>query len=205
MISMMIPEIVFYVFAAGIVGAGVGVISARNPVHSALSLVAAFVFSAVLWILLQAEFLGLILVLVYVGAVMTLLLFVVMMLRLDVSLKKGFIKHVLFALVCALIILGLMVSVLGPNHFGSQLFPEPAAWPANYSNMQALGAVLYTQYVYPFELAAVILLVALIAAIALTYRGPRSRKKQLPEEQVLVKKSDRLRIVSVPPLKKDGE
>lgn len=205
-ISLALQQILFYVFAAFVVVSALMVIIAHNPVHSALFLVAAFVGSAGLWILLQAEFLGLILVLVYVGAVMTLFLFVVMMLKLDFqALKKGFVRFLPFAIFVALVLLWLMIQALGPGEFSLDQFSKPVAHAADYSNMSELGSVLYTQYLYPFELAAVILLVALIAAIGLTFRGPRARKRQIPEEQMLVSRAERLRIVEVAPASKPGE
>lgn len=197
-LGIAVQQAVFFMLAAMVLTSALMVILARNPVHSVLYLVMAFVGSAGLWILLEAEFLGLILILVYVGAVMTLFLFVVMMLKVDlVATKKGFVRFLPLAVIVSVILFALMTLAVGPRQFGLVQNPLPAPHLADYSNLKELGLVLYTQYFYPFELAAVILLVALIAAIGLTHRDPQNRKQQIPEQQMLVRKQDRLRIISM--------
>jgi NADH-quinone oxidoreductase subunit J len=169
-------------------------------VHAALFLVLAFFTSAAIWLLLEAEFLALALVLVYVGAVMVLFLFVVMMLDVNVApLREGFIRYLpVGALVAGLCALELYLVVGSDRLFGTQAFPPPRPAGAAYSNTEEIGAVLYTTYVYPFEIAAVILLVAIIAAIALTLRRRKDVRPQRPEEQVRVRREDRVRLVSLP-------
>ena len=176
---------IFYVFAAIMVFAGTMVVSVRNPVHAALFLVLAFFSSAALWLLLEAEFLAIVLVLVYVGAVMVLFLFVVMMLDINVApLREGFIRYLPVGILVAVLIAVQLSLVVGSQYFNLDTFPAPAAQPADYSNTKELGSVLYTVYVYPFEVAAAILLVAIIAAIALTMRRRSNVKHQKPERQV---------------------
>lgn len=194
---------VFYICSTLMVVFALMVILSPNPVRGALFLVATFLMSSVIWILLEAEFLGLILILVYVGAVMTLFLFVVMMLNLDViSLKKSLVNYVPIAAIVIAAILGMLLYAVGPSHFGLAHMPLPPAEPANYSNTKELGMLLYTHYAYPFEVAGVILLVAIIAAITLSYRGRVNRKSQRPSDQVNVNPKDRVRIVSLPSEKK---
>ena len=195
---MMVPDVMFYIFAAILTGAAAMVVVVRNPVHAALFLVLAFFTSACLWVLLEAEFLAITLVLVYVGAVMVLFLFVVMMLDINLApMREGFIKYLPVGLVVAALLLAELALVLGPQRFGLQMVPAPTPHDANYSNTKELGRLLYTDYVYPFEIAAVILLVAIVAAIALTMRARRQTKYVRPEMQVNVKREDRLRIVKV--------
>ncbi len=196
---MNFETIIFYVFAAILVFAALRVIMARNPVHSALFLVLAFFTAAAIWMLLRAEFLAITLVLVYVGAVMVLFLFVVMMLDINLDqMRAGFWSYLpLGATVAALMVLE-MALVLGGHYFGLEELPAPADPGAGYSNTRELGLVLYTDYVYPFELAAVVLLVAIIAAIALTMRKRKDTKYQDPSRQVRVKRADRVRLVSMP-------
>jgi NADH-quinone oxidoreductase subunit J len=197
-----IDTIVFYLFAALSVFAAVRVITARNPVHAALFLVLAFFSMSGIWLLLEAEFLAITLVLVYVGAVMVLFLFVVMMLDVDlVQLREGFWRWFPFGIVLAIGIVAEMVWVLGGRQT-AETGAKIARHAADYSNTKELGRLIYTDYVYPFELAAVMLLVAIVAAIALTLRQRRVAKRQDPSKQVLVKSIDRLRIVSVPSSKK---
>jgi NADH-quinone oxidoreductase subunit J len=197
-----IETIVFYLFAALSVLAAVRVITARNPVHAALFLVLAFFSMAGIWLLLEAEFLAITLVLVYVGAVMVLFLFVVMMLDIDlVQLREGFWRWFPFGIALALAMVGEMVWVLGGRQT-AQTGANIVKHTAEYSNTKELGRLIYTDYVYPFELAAVLLLIAIVAAIALTLRHRRTAKKQDPGKQVLVKSKDRLRIVSVVSSKK---
>ena len=193
---MAFTDLVFYVFAAIAVFAGVRVISSRNPVHSAMYLVLAFFTTSALWLLLEAEFLAITLVLVYVGAVMVLFLFVVMMLDINlVPLREGFARYLPVGIAVGGIIVIEMIMVLSTRYGDT---PKPVPHPAGYSNTEELGGVLYTVYVYPFELAAVILLVAIIAAITLTLRRRPGTKHQDPAKQVAVKRADRVRLVKVP-------
>jgi NADH-quinone oxidoreductase subunit J len=192
----------FYVFAAILVFASLRVVTARNPVHAVLWLVLAFFTAAEHWLMLRAEFLAIVLVLVYVGAVMVLFLFVVMMLDINFdNLRKQFRSYLpVAATVGALVLIEMALTLLGTRlavPAGSA--PGPAAGG---SNTKALGALVYTEYVYPFEIAAVILLVAIIAAIALTHRKRRETKYQNPAEQVKVRPGDRLRILDLPSEKK---
>ena len=201
----MFEATVFYAFGLILLVAALCVITARNPVHAALVLVLAFFTAAGIWMLLRAEFLAIVLVLVYVGAVMVLFLFVVMMLDINLDrLREGFWSYLpLGALVGVLMVIE-MVMVLGGKYFGLQQLPNPADPGAAYSNTKELGRILYTDYVYPFELAAVILLVAIVAAIALTLRGRKDSKHQEPSQQIAVKRADRVRLVSMPSEKKDN-
>ncbi len=195
---MSFEQFVFYLFSAAMLGSALMVITLRNPVHAALSLVLTFVSGAALWLLLEAEFLAITLVLVYVGAVMVLFLFVVMMLDVNLArLREGFVKLLPVGVLAALLVVGMMIYVVGPANFGLDQVAEPAGHPADYSNTRELGLVLYTVYVYPFEIAAVILLVAIIAAILLALRKRPSSKQQNPDLQIAVRKEDRLRIVQV--------
>lgn len=193
-------QFIFYVFAAVACASAVSVITVRNPVHSVLSLVVTFFAMAGVWMTLRAEFLALILLLVYVGAVMTLFLFVVMMLNIDIENKRsGFVRYLPFGIIVVLLLLGLMVAAVGPQYFGLTQMPAPQAEPANYSNIQYLGYLLYTDYAYPFEIAGVILLAAIIAAITLAHRGPHKRKVQHPNAQIAVRPEDRVRLIKMPP------
>jgi NADH-quinone oxidoreductase subunit J len=195
----MIVNVLFYVFGAILVLTALGVITARNPVHCALFLVAAFLNSAVIWLLLDAEFLALTLVVVYVGAVMVLWLFVVMMLDVDVEkLRQGFTRYAPLGALIALIVvaqIGLVVYVrkLGLDDAAAAVVDRPEG----YSNTQELGHLLYTQYLYPFEIAAVILLVAIVAAITLTMRDRPGQKVQDIGKQVAVRAKDRVRLVKM--------
>jgi NADH-quinone oxidoreductase subunit J len=196
--TMDFTRFVFYALAAILVYAAARVITVRNPVHAALHLVLAFFTCAGLWLLLDAEFLAITLVLVYVGAVMVLFLFVVMMLDINVApLREGFIRYLPLGLVVAVLIVLEMGMVVGARFFGPQAVAIPAHHAAAYSNTRALGSVLYTDYVYPFEIAAVILLVAIIAAIALTMRRRPETKYQNPATQVAVKRTERVRLVKM--------
>jgi NADH-quinone oxidoreductase subunit J len=191
-------EILSYAFAAVLVASGLGVITARNPVHSALFLVLAFFTSAAIWLLLEAEFLAIVLVLVYVGAVMVLFLFVVMMLDVNVEeLRKGFTRYAPLGGLIAIVMVTEIVNVIWVKRLGQQAITGSPPMPVDYSNTKALGAILYTKYVYPFEIAAVILLVAIIAAIALTMRRRIGQKVQNISRQVAVRREDRVRIVKV--------
>ena len=199
---MPFEKLVFYLFAAILVFAATRVITVRNPVHAALHLVLAFFTSAALWLLLEAEFLAITLVLVYVGAVMVLFLFVVMMLDINVApVKEGFIKYLPAALTVAGIMIVEMYLVVRSKYFNAEAMPTPVPRAADYSNTRELGSVLYTDYVYPFEIAAVILLVAIIAAIALTLRRRKDTKALDPAAQLAVKRNERVRLVSMPPEK----
>ena len=189
---------VFYVFAVILVFAAGRVITVRNPVHAALHLVLAFFTCAGLWLLLEAEFLAITLVLVYVGAVMVLFLFVVMMLDINVSpLREGFVRYLPVGFSVALLIFAEMFLVLGVKHFGAAAIAIPARHGPDYSNTREIGNVLYTDYVYPFEIASVILLVAIIAAIALTMRRRPETKTQNPVDQVAVRRADRVKLVKM--------
>ena len=197
---MTFQAFIFYFFAAVLVFAALRVITARNPVHAALFLVLAFFTSAGIWVLLQAEFLAITLVLVYVGAVMVLFLFVVMMLDINLArMRSGFIKFLPIGAAVAVLMLVMLVMLVGPEHFGLDIKAEPPRHGPEYSNVKELGSVLYTVYVYPFEIAAVILLVAIIAAIALTLRHRPQTKYQNPDQQVTVRREDRVRVVKMPP------
>ena len=193
----------FYLFAAVLLFAAFRVITARNPVYAALYLVLAFFQAAAVWILLKAEFLGIVLVLVYVGAVMVLFLFVVMMLDINVdSLRAGFWKHFpLAATVGVLIALEMAAVLMGGFRMGEEPRSLPAAvqGAAQLSNTKELGKLMYTQYLYPLEIAGVILLVAIIAAIALTLRQRKDTKAMDPSQQVRVRASDRLQVIKQAP------
>ena len=202
---MNFETLIFYFFSAILLFAGARVITARNPVHAALFLVLAFFTAAGLWLMLEAEFLAITLVLVYVGAVMVLFLFVVMMLDINLDkLREGFWDYLPLAATVALLMVIEMAVVLGGKSFGLLAAPAPQAHAANYSNTKELGRLLYTEYVYPFEIAAVILLVAIVAAIALTLRRRKETKSQNPAEQVRVQRKDRVRLVAMPSEKKVG-
>jgi NADH-quinone oxidoreductase subunit J len=187
---------IFYAFAAVLLLSGLRVVTARNPVHAALFLVLAFFTAAGIWLLLRAEFLAITLVVVYVGAVMVLFLFVVMMLDINLErVREGFWRNLPVALVVGGIMVAEMISVLANRIWGGG---GPRQTPADYSNTKELGRVLYTQYGYAFEIAAVILLVAIISAIALTLRRRKDSRSQDPSAQARVKRADRVRLVSMP-------
>lgn len=195
---MTFQTLVFYVLAAILLGSAVRVITAKNPVHAALYLVLAFFNGAGLWLLIQAEFLGISLVLVYVGAVMVLFLFVCMMLDINFEkLRAGFWKSLPLAAVVALLMVFDMVLVFVGKNGGVAGVSQLPEHPAGYSNTKELGKVLYTQFVYPFEIAAIVLLVAIVAAIALTMRGRKDTKYQDPGLQAKVRRSDRVRVVKM--------
>jgi len=190
---------VFYVFSAILVLASIRVITARNAVHAALFLVLAFGTASALWILLEAEFLAIALILVYVGAVMVLFLFVVMMLDINVErLREGYWDYLVPGLVVAGVMVLEMATVLIGRQSGLLALAPPAPKPAGYSNTKELGRLLYTDYAFPFEIAAVILLVAIVAAIALTLRRRKDTKYQNPARQVRVRREARVRLVSMP-------
>jgi NADH-quinone oxidoreductase subunit J len=193
---MGIELITFYIFSAILVISAVLVVTLRNPVFCALSLVLAFFTSAGIWILLEAEFLALTLILVYVGAVMVLFLFVVMMLDINLAvLREGFARYLPFGLVVAIVLVAQLALIVGPEQFGLESMPNPEPHAADYSNTKEIGSVLYTVYLYPFEIAAVILVVAIVAAISLTLRRRTKKQMMRPEDQVKVRRSDRVRMV----------
>ena len=193
----MFETAIFYAFAAVLLASGLAVITARNPVHGALALVLAFFTASAIWLLLRAEFLAIALVVVYVGAVMVLFLFVVMMLDINLErVREGFWRNLPLALVVGGIMVAEMVAILAGKYFG--IVSRPRELPAAYSNTKALGRVLYTDYAYAFEIAAVILLVAIIAAIALTLRRRKDSRYQDPSEQVRARRADRVTLVSMP-------
>ena len=195
----MLIEALFYVFGAVLIGAALAVISARNPVYSALALVLCFITSAAIWLLIEAEFLAVVLVLVYVGAVMVLFLFVVMMLDVNLAeLRQGFTRFAWLGWLTALAVIVEIVGVVWARG-GLGIDAGRGATPtaATYSNTLELGRVLYTRYAYPFELAAMLLLVAIVAAIALTMRRRPGLKQQNVNRQVAVRRADRLRIVKM--------
>jgi len=195
---MSFEKFLFYVFAAVLLFAAVMVITRRNPVHSVLFLVLAFFNAAGLWMLAEAEFLAIVLVLVYVGAVMVLFLFVVMMLDVDLAaMRAGFIRYLPIGALVAGAMLVEMLMVVGPKYFGLDVYGAPAARAADYNNTAELGSQIYTVYMYPFEIAAVILLVGIIAAISLTLRRRPETKYQDVSKQVKVKRADRVRLVKM--------
>jgi NADH-quinone oxidoreductase subunit J len=196
---MMIQELIFYAHSLVLVLAAAMVITVRNPVYSALYLVLAFFSAAAIWLLLEAEFLAIILVVVYVGAVMVLFLFVVMMLDINlVPLKEGFSRYLPVAVLVAIVMAVELLMVLwSKGRLGVDMFPIPAPNPEGYSNTRALGELLYSKYLLPFEVAGVVLLVAIIAAIALTLRKRPGIKTQNPASQVRVSREDSVRLVKM--------
>jgi NADH-quinone oxidoreductase subunit J len=195
---MTLEKLIFYVLSAVVILAATMVVTRRNPVHSALFLILAFFASSGIWMLAEAEFLAIVLVLVYVGAVMVLFLFVLMMLDIDLAvLRAGFIKMLPLGLVMAIAMAAELILVVGPANFGLEKYAAPVRHAVDYSNTEELGGMLYTVYMYPFEIAAVILLVAIIAAIGLTMRKRPDTKYLDPADQVLVKRADRVRLVSM--------
>ena len=196
----------FYLFSAILIVAASLVVTVRNPVKAALYLVLVFFSAACIWLTLEAEFLAIVLVLVYVGAVMVLFLFVVMMLDIDVArLREGFTQYLPAGLVIAGVMVAELSLVMLSRRFGLDAIPRPVARGVDYSNTRELGLVLYTDYVYAFEIAALILLVAIIAAISLTFRRRGGTKVQVISEQLQVTKADRLRIVKMSSEITDGE
>ncbi len=195
---MSFQHIVFFAFSAILVFAATMVVTIRNPVKAALYLVLSFFTAAALWILLQAEFLAIILVLVYVGAVMVLFLFVVMMLDVNLArLREGFGEYLAIGLLVAVLLLLEMILILSSGDFGTAHMTAPAALAADESNTRALGILLYTDYLYTFEIAGLVLLVAIVAAIALAMRKRKDTKFQDPSKQVRVNRDDRVRIVKM--------
>ncbi|KTG16259.1 MULTISPECIES: NADH-quinone oxidoreductase subunit J [unclassified Guyparkeria] len=195
---MSLYQILFYVFASVAVIAAIRVVTVRNPVHAALFLVLTFFSTALVWVLMEAEFLGIVLLLVYVGAVMVLFLFVVMMLDVNIApLREGFIKNLPVGVFVALVMIVELALILGPASFGLDIYPAPEAAPAGTGNTLAIGQVLYTKFVYPFEIAAFILLVAIVAAIALAHRRRPGVHYQDIDAQVRVRAEDRVRIAEL--------
>ncbi len=194
----MLPLILFYSFATVLVAAGLGVILSRNPVHSALSLVLCFFTSAVLWLLIEAEFLAIVLALVYVGAVMVLFLFVIMMLDIDLEeLRRGFTRYLWLGVLTAALVVAEVAGVVLTRKLGIDVTRGAAPLPEGYSNTRELGALLYGVYAYPLEIAAMLLLVAIVAAIALTLRHRQGLKVQNISRQVAVRASERVRLVKM--------
>lgn len=195
---MNIQLITFCGFSAVLILSAICVITAKNPVKGVLFLVLAFVASSVLWMMLEAEFLSLVLIFVYVGAVMTLFLFVVMMLNLDlVSLREGFVRYLPLGVILTATLIGFIFYAISPRHFPFSDHSQLIEHAENYSNVKELGSVLYTQYVYPFEIAAALLLVAIIAAISLAFRGRQNSKAQKIHQQVSVQKENRYYLVNL--------
>ena len=194
----MFPSVLFFIFAGVLIAAALGVILARNPVYSALLLVLCFFNSAVIWLLLDAEFLGIVLVLVYVGAVMVLFLFVVMMLDINLEeLRKGLANYWPLAVAVAGFVVFAMINVIVVKHLGGMSMRTAPALAADYSNTRVLGTALFTRYAYPAQIAAVILLVASVAAIVLTLRQRTGGKPQDIAAQVATRAKDRVRIVKM--------
>lgn len=200
---MTFTQVLFYLFGAGMLFGATMVVTSRSPVNAALFLVLTFFNAACLWLLLEAEFLAISLVLVYVGAVMVLFLFVVMMLDINIArLRAGFSEYLPIGGFVAILMVLEMVAVLSSPLLGPEAMPAPASHAADYSNTRELGRLLYTDYLFPFEIAALVLLVAIVAAIALTMRKSKVNKYQEPSEQMRVQKKDRLRIVKMKAEKK---
>ncbi len=200
---MEFKTIVFYALAAIMVFASLRVITARNPVVAALHLILAFFMAGGVWALLQAEFLAIGIILVYVGAVMVLFLFVVMMLDINIDrIREGFWSYLPLGAMIGILIVIELAAVLGGNYLGILESDAPQV-PAGVSNTKALGRLIYTDYVYPFELASIVLLVGIIAAIVLTYRGPKKTKYTDPAKQIRVRAKDRVRVLQMPAESKD--
>ncbi len=200
---MMLHSILFYMFAVVMLGAAMGVVFSRNPVHSVMFLVLTFFQSACLWLMAEAEFLAIVLVLVYVGAVMVLFLFVVMMLEVNIeAAKRGIARYAWLGIGVALLMVIELVQLIWLRSQGVASTGGFAATPEGYSNTKALGAVLYTEHAYAFEIAAVILLLAIVAAITLTMRKRPGIKTQDIAAQVAVRAKDRVRVVKMDAEKK---
>jgi NADH-quinone oxidoreductase subunit J len=199
----MFPTVLFFIFAAVLVGAALGVILSRNPVYAALLLVLCFFNSAVIWLLLDAEFLGIVLVLVYVGAVMVLFLFVIMMLDINLErLRREFAGYWPLTLAVAGFVVFAMINVIVVKQLGGATLKTAPVIAAGYSNTRDLGVQLFTRYAYPAQVAAIILLVASIAAIVLTLRHRKGGKPQDVAKQVAVRAKDRVRLVKMDPEKR---
>jgi len=196
---MTLVQIIFYACSVLLIGSALMVITSKNSVKAVMFLILSFFYGACLWMILEAEFLAILLILVYVGAVMVLFLFVVMMLDIDFAeLKQGFTKHLPIGIVVAGALLYFLFSQVGSTAFGPEAFPIPEPRAADFSSVNQLGMLLYTEYFYAFEIAALILMVAMVAAISLAFRGKREgTKTQKPGEQVKVKRGDRVRLVKM--------
>ena len=203
---MIVQELIFYTFSLVLVFAAVAVVTVRNPVYAVLFLVLTFFSAAAIWLLLEAEFLAIILIVVYVGAVMVLFLFVVMMLDINlVPFKEGFIRYLPVAVLVAVAMAAELLMVLwSRGRFGAEMFPVPPPNSADYSNARELGELLYTNYLLPFEVAGVVLLVAILAAVALTLRTRPGIKTQNPSEQVRTRREDSVRLVKMKSEKPKG-
>jgi NADH-quinone oxidoreductase subunit J len=203
---MIVLELIFYAFSLVLVFAAVAVVTVRNPVYAVLFLVLAFFSAAAIWMLLEAEFLSIILVVVYVGAVMVLFLFVVMMLDINlVPIKEGFTRYLpVAAMVAVAMAVELLMVLWSRGRFGVEMFPIPAPNPAGYSNTRELGELLYTNYLLPFEVAGVILLVAILAAVALTLRTRTGIKTQDVSAQVRTRRDESVRLVKMKSEKPQG-
>jgi NADH-quinone oxidoreductase subunit J len=200
------PTICFYLFSAILVFAGLRVVTSRNPVHAVLNLVLAFFTAGMIWMLMSAEFLAIAIVLIYVGAVMVLFLFVVMMLDINLDkMREGFWRYLPVGLVVATIMVAEMAFVLNGRYFRSADVQAPAIVDPSLSNTRELAKIIFTDYAYPFELASIILLVAMIAAVMLTYRRREGSRAIAPSEQIAVKAKDRLVIHSIPAEKEPVE
>jgi NADH-quinone oxidoreductase subunit J len=194
----LLPLILFYAFATVLIASALGVILSRNPVHSALCLVLCFFTSAVLWLLIEAEFLAIVLVLVYVGAVMVLFLFVVMMLNIDIEeLRRGFTRYAWLGVLVAAVVVFEIAGVVLTRRLGIDGTRGAPSLPAGYSNTGELGTLLYSAYAYPLEIAAMLLLVAIVAAISLTLRHRRGQKLQNISRQVGARASERVRVIKM--------
>jgi NADH-quinone oxidoreductase subunit J len=200
----MIEQIVFYLFGGILLASASMVVIMRNPIHAALFLVLSFFASAAIWLLLYAEFLAIVLVLVYVGAVMVLFLFVVMMLDINlVTVREGFARYLPVGIIVAVLMATAMGLVVGSDYFMSDAFMAVKAIAPDHNNTKELGLTLYTEYLYQFEIAGAILLVAIIAAISLSMSKSKITKSINPDEQVFVKKQDRLRVIKMQSEKKE--
>lgn len=204
MVNQVFIQVIFAIFALVAVTSAFLVITLNNPVRCVLCLVLAFIATAGMWILTQAEFLALVLVLVYVGAVMTLFLFVVMMININTtSLKYHFVRYLPFGVLIVALLVALMITAIQPEHFNAVMKSTPILQSEHVSNTQQLGLVLYTTYAYALELAAVLLLIAIVSAIVLVHRKPRNSKQQDIVKQLLVNSKDRLKLVKMSAIKQD--
>ncbi len=196
---MTLVQIIFYACSVLLIASALMVITSRNSVKAVMFLILTFFYGACIWMIMEAEFLAILLILVYVGAVMVLFLFVVMMLDIDFAeLKQGFTRHLPIGIVVAGALLYFLFSQVGSTAFGPEAFPIPEPRAADFSSVSQLGMLLYTEYFYAFEIAALILMVAMVAAISLAFRGKRKgTKTQKPGEQVKIKKADRVRLVKM--------
>lgn len=201
----MTTQYIFYFFAALLVFSASMVVTVRNPVHAALFLVLAFFCSSAVWLILEAEFLAIVLILVYVGAVMVLFLFVVMMLDINLTpLREGFARFLPAGIIVAVLMVIAMGSIFSTVYFNGAHLDVVTPAAADIDNSRELGKLLFTEYLYPFEIAGAILLVAIVAAISLTLRKDRSKKTQDPANQVNVKRADRVRLVKMKTEEKSG-